>query len=184
MERTETPYYQGAKAGIPIGIYLVAMFLLFVLMTKVALASVVLMLMILCLPIAVYSTMRMTITRTRGQVTWSSLWMQGIMSFLFGSVICGLVTMVYLKFVEPTFLSDIVQRCIDTYASIPGKEAAEVTEMLRNVVEMGMVPTASSFTTSMFWLTAFSGSVLSLFLAIIAGSIGKRKYRHNTGQNY
>ena len=177
LERAESPYYQGAVAGVPIGLYFVAMFLLFVLMTKLAFASAVLMLMIVCLPVAVYATMRTTVGRTRGKVAWSSLWMQGIMSFLFGSVICGLVTMIYLKFIEPNFLVDLFQMCIDTYASIPGNEAAQVTEMLQNMVKHGAVPTATSFTMSMFWLTAFSGSMLSLFLALIASAVGKHKYR-------
>ena len=177
LEKNESPYYQGARAGVPIGLYFVAMFFLFVLMTKLAFASAVLMLMMVCLPIAVYATMRTTVGRTRGKVVWSSLWMQGIMSFLFGSVICGLVTMVYLKFVEPNFLVDLFQMCIDTYASIPGKEAEQATEMLQNIVKHGGVPTATSFTMSMFWLTAFSGSMLSLFLALIASAVGKHKYR-------
>ena len=85
--------------------------------------------------------------------------------------------MIYLKFIEPNFLVDLFQMCIDTYASIPGNEAAQVTEMLQNMVKHGAVPTATSFTMSMFWLTAFSGSMLSLFLALIASAVGKHKYR-------
>ncbi len=176
MEKIESPYYQGARAGLPVGLYLVAMFLLFVLMTKVAIASWVLMLLMVCFPICIYSTMRITVSHTRGRVTWSSLWMQGIVSILCGSVLCGFATMVYLKFVEPDILVDMVQRCIDTYASLPGKEAAQMTEMLRSVIKMGLIPTATSFTMSMFWFTAFLGSVLSLVLALTASAIGRRKF--------
>ena len=177
LERAESPYHLGAKAGLPVGLYFVAMFFLFVLMSKLALASFVLMLMILCMPIMLYSTMRITVSKTQGRVAWSSLWMQGIMSILCGSMICGFVTMLYFKFVEPTFLLDLVQMCVDTYASIPGKESAQMAEMLQELINTGMVPTATSFTMSMFWLTAFSGSMLSLFLALIASAVGKHKYR-------
>ena len=93
-----------------------------------------------------YSTMRITVSKTQGRVVWSSLWMQGIMSILCGSMICGFVTMLYFKFVEPTFLLDLVQMCVDTYASIPGKESAQMAEMLQELINTGMVPTATSFT--------------------------------------
>ena len=103
------------------------------------------------------------------------------MSVLFGSVICGMVTMVYFKFIEPDFLTNVFQMCIDVYASMPGQEAAQMTEILRNVVKAGEVPTATSFTMSMFWFTAFSGSVLSLILSLIAKAVGTRKYGRDAG---
>lgn len=177
LKKQDSPYYLGAKAGIPVGIYMSAMFLLMVLMTRIPLISYLLLCMILCMPVVIYATMRTTVVSFRGNTTFSSLWMQGIMTFLFGSVVCGLFTMIYLKFVEPRFIIGMVQSCIDSCRAMPGPEYSELAGTLENMIRTGVVPSASSFTISMFWFSMASGSLLSMVLAAVAQN-GSRKYRN------
>lgn len=179
LKKQDSPYYLGARAGLPVGLYMSAMFLLMVLMTRIPLMSYLLMCMMLCMPVLIYATMRTTVVRLRGNTTFSSLWMQGIMTFLFGSVVCGLLTMIYLKFIEPRFIIGMVQSCIDSCRALPGKEYAELAGTLDNMIRAGVVPTAASFTISMFWFAMSSGSLLSLIVAGIAQNSG-RKYRNKS----
>lgn len=177
MKKQDSPYYLGARAGMPVGLYMSAMFLLMIVMSRVPVVSYLLLCMMLCMPVVIYATMRATVVSSKGETSYSSLWMQGIMTFLFGSVVCGLVTMVYLKFVEPRFIIGMVQTCVDNCRAMPGAEYSELADTLENMIRKGVVPTASSFTVSMFWFSMSSGSLLSAIVAAIARNSGRR-YRN------
>jgi hypothetical protein len=175
LKKQDSPYYLGARAGIPVGLYMSGMFAFFVLMTRVNIASFALLCLMACMPVVIYATMRSTVRRQKGQTTFSGLWMQGIMTFLFGSVICSLVTMLYIKFVEPDMILGLVRNCIASCEAMPGNDYAETAQIMQRMIDSGAVPSASSFTMSMFWLSMSTGSVLSLITAAIAQSVARRR---------
>lgn len=168
MKQSKSPYYRGASAGRFFGIYLSLIFLCMALSSHLPLLSLVTMGLIVCIPIIIYRSLRLSYIDSDGEATLSELWLQGIATFLFATTICGLVTIVYMKWIEPGFLVNQVKDYITTCQSIGSPEHKELARILKNMIEQGVVPSPSTFVISMFWLTMASGCLISLIIALIA----------------
>lgn len=168
MKENKSPYYRGAKAGRFFGLYLSAIFLAMALSSKLPLLSAATLVLTLCIPVAVYRPLRRSYIESKGEASFSELWVQGIAMFLFGSAICGLVTLVYMKWIAPGFLVRQVLDAIESCNAIGTPEYMECARILKNMISQGVVPSPSTFVISMFWLTMAGGCILSLIMALIA----------------
>lgn len=178
MDSQQSPYRRGAYAGAFFGLYLCAIFLAMVASSRMSMASFLFFILLIGVPIFIYNALRRGYMARGGRASVSELWVEGIMIFLFGSAICGFVTFVYLKWIEPEFMYEQVTSIISSLKAlksnpqlIAGQDAARIDSMLEvfdNMVRRGMVPTASEFVTSMFWFTTATGCLLSLPLAALA----------------
>ena len=82
-------YARGADDGFLLGVYFVV------------LASA----MAVGVPVVCYIFMRRSQRAAHGLLTFSALWMQGIVTFACGSLIFGAAGLVYLKWIDPQFRS-------------------------------------------------------------------------------
>lgn len=101
--------------------------------------------------------------------------MQGIMTFICGSLIAGLVAVVYLKWINPDFIADRIQEAIDFYSGSGWQQGAEMADLLKNMVKAHVVPTPIQIVIEMIWLGVFSGSLLSLLMAVLVRARGEKK---------
>jgi len=98
----------------------------------------------------------------------SSLWLMGIYTFIFGSLICTLLSNLYILAFAPNFVADYARESIRMMESSPDPALyAEQTKMLRRMLERRALPTPFGITTTMAWATCFSGSLLSLLWAFL-----------------
>lgn len=168
MKERKSPYYRGARDGQTFGLYLSLIFLSMALSSHLALLSLVTLGLIAFIPLRVYRPLRRTYIETDGKASICELWVQGIAMFLFSSAICGLVTLIYMKWIAPGFLVNQVMAAIEACRASGTAEHLEIARILNNMITQGVVPSPSTFVISMFWLTMAGGCILSLIVAIAA----------------
>lgn len=176
MNKQDSPYYRGAKAGRMFGLYLSLIFLSMALSSYFPLLSLLTIALMVCIPLYIYRLLRNSYLAGGCSYSLVELWVQGIATFLFATAICGLVTIVYMKWIAPGFLLEQVRETIEVCRQAGTPEQLELARVLNNMIQQGVVPSPSTFVISMFWLTMAGGCFLSLIMAYIA-RIGKPRSR-------
>lgn len=170
-----SPYQLGARRGLPFGVLLCAMFLAMIWSQRVPLFSLLAVMLFIAVPFVIYLWLRRTYVSEHGMTTLSGLWMQGIMIFACGSMLCAAVSASYLRWIEPDYISSVIRQAIDFYQEVGDSRAEKVAEMLERMVKAGAVPSGAYMAFEMMWLSIFSGSLLSLLLSLLAMARGVRQ---------
>ena len=97
----------------------------------------------------------------------SALWVAGIYSFIFGTLICALLSGCYLLFVEPDFLYTYFRNTIDTISQAGISSPMADIDSMRQALDARILPSPMQFVASMGWSSCFFGAMLSLPLAMI-----------------
>ena len=174
---THSPYRRAADDGFVFGLYLSAMFLAMALAARMPLLGLVSFVMCFGVPVFIYLRLRRSFTADNGHTLLSSLWMQGIVTFACGSLLAGAVATAYLKWIEPDFIIDRLHEAIDFYSGSGWSRGEEAAATLQRMIDMHLVPSAVAIVVEFIWLSVFSGSLLSLLMALLARS---RPVRHKS----
>lgn len=169
------PYRRGADDGFIFGIILSVMYFAAVFSTIVPILSIVSLVTFVSVPFIIYRFLRRAYVTDLYTTQLSSLWMQGIMTFICGCLISGLAAVIYLKWINPSFIGERVQEAIDFYSESGWKSGEEMADMLRKMVKAHLIPTPIQIVIEMIWLGVFSGSLLSLLMALLARARGEKK---------
>lgn len=110
--------------------------------------------------------------------TFSALWLQGICSFFFGSLIMGLLVYGALRFFAPNFIYDQAEMVIEAYGSSPSPELGELVKGIERARDHHMLPSSADMTLELMYTVVFTGSILSMFLSLIVRAAGSRKRFH------
>ncbi|MDE5835816.1 MAG: DUF4199 domain-containing protein [Paramuribaculum sp.] len=170
-----SPYRRGADDGFIFGVMLCVMFFAGVFSVSAPVLSVVALIIFIAVPFVIYTFLRRAYITDLYTTQLSSLWMQGIMTFICGSLIAGLVAVVYLKWINPDFIADRLQEAIDFYSGSGWQQGEEMADLLQNMVKAHVVPTPIQIGIEMIWLGVFSGSLLSLLMAVLVRARGEKK---------
>ncbi len=164
-----SPYRYGADQGLYFGLYLICLYGCGVMnITSPNLfTSLAAMVLFFGVPFIIYYWLRRTYVESKGALQLSALWMQGIVIFICGTLISAVALVIYLKFINPTFIVDQMRILIDMYSTMDWERGQEAAEMLQNIIDMKMVPTAMSVVMETVWLGVFSGSLLSLLMGLL-----------------
>ena len=160
-------YSRGAEDGLVMGLCFIAMFILQLLGRYSPIAGIAGYLMALGVPLLLYLMLRRSYRADKGRSTFSSLWMHGIVVFLCGSLILAMMIYVFLRFIEPTFISDTVRELTAVYRTIGGNDAERIADVFQTMIDKRMLPTPITLTFSILWLGSFSRAVLSMIEAAI-----------------
>jgi len=174
MSGTPNAVQMAASFGLVLGIYLSAMFLVFVGGESSAMLSLLALLMLACVPVMVLRMMRATYLSSPKVNDYLRLWSMGVMIFGFASLICALVTFVWMQFVHPGFIYDKAQEAVNVYRTMPEMQNADMVNVLQKAIDNGDLPTPIQFVMEMIWITLMLGSVVSAPLALLA-RLGKPK---------
>lgn len=105
----------------------------------------------------------------------SSLWLAGIYTVIFGTLICMLLSGLYVVFIEPGFVVKYFETIISQVeASEFAAYYADTVALMRNAIDSHIVPSGMEFVTAMGWFTCFAGSILSLIIAFIMGKMVRK----------
>lgn len=167
-------YARGADDGLWLGICLMSSFVLMALSLKFPLLNLGALALMLSVPFLTYFFLRRTHMAAYGLVSFSGLWMQGITMFACGSLLLGLASFVYLRWLDPGFMVRALQMGIDYYSELPSESGQVLADELRMIADSGAMPAPSMIVMVWMWMTMFSGSVLSL---IVAGLVKAQKVR-------
>lgn len=169
-------YKYAAEAGLPVGIYLTAMSMCLLLSLRFPVLPVFVGPLALFFPFLLARLMKRMAVACPGYGKFSALWLFGIYTVIFGTLICSLVSGVYLTLIEPGFIGSYVTSAIATLEASPqASEYSDTVDLMRQALEARMLPTGMEFVSSMAWLTCFAGSMLSLVIAAIIGKTQSRK---------
>lgn len=168
-ERKPRSIYERAGAdGAWMGLWFTVIFGLSVVSIRFAFLNIAVLTMVLMVPFIAYRFLRRTYVDSHGLMTYSALWMQGILTFAAGSLILCAATFIFMRWIYPDFILDTLKLGIDFYRDLPSDAGHEFADELQSVIDRRLAP--SPFTISMvwMWMGLCSGSVLSMFLAAIA----------------
>lgn len=165
MNKPSTPYFRGARAALAFGPYLSVIFLSLVM--QLPLLQDIGSILILALPVTTAIFLRRSFRASGYRYSFSELWVEGITMYLFACAICGLVTMIYLKLIDPGILMRLSQDLIDQLRQAGTPEHLQMARMLSNAAKEGVLINATSFVVSMFWLTMAIGSLTSMIMAAL-----------------
>lgn len=175
----ESPYKLGAHRGITLGLALSTMFFASVFSYHVPLLGAVTLFIFAAVPFWLYRKLRATYVSEAYSTTLSSLWMQGIVIFTCGSLICALLSTIYMRLIDPGFVMRTLHTLIDMYRELPDPNSAQVADMLQRMIDAHAVPSAVSISMEIVWLGIFSGSILSLLMALLARARGGQPSNHS-----
>lgn len=168
--KAKSPFRRGADDGIIMGLLLVAVFFTGTLSFSYTLASdLTPILMLAGVPLLTYFLLRRSYVRDNGMTLFSSLWMQGIVTFFCGSLILAIVMYVYMRWGNPGFMREMVSRMSEFYDSIPETpQSREVSQIFHTMLDENVFPSAINVAIESIWLGVFSGSLLSMLAALAA----------------
>ncbi len=168
MEERINPYRRAAENGIPFGAYLSAMAVGSIFADRMPLLALAVLVMMVATPVVVYRFQRRYFIDEQGFTEFAALWMMGIMMFVFGSLIAGLVTYLTATMARPDFIYDQANQVIATYSQMPEFKDSEMVSVLQKMVDEGMLPSPIETVFNMFWAMTFGGAILSAVTALVA----------------
>ena len=171
-------YKYASEAGVPAGLYLTLMSMCVLLSVKIPALPLLLLPLILGFPLILWMLVRKISREEPSYNKFSSLWLGGIYTVIFGSLICMFVSAFYLVMFEPNFVNLYISNALDAVenSSMAGEYASSI-ELMHEAVEAHILPSGLEFLTSMAWFTCFVGSILSLIIALIMSKSGRKVTR-------
>lgn len=172
---TKSIYKYAAESGLPAGLYLTLMSGCFLLSVEVPSLQMLILPLAIGFPILMAVMMRRLCRREPSYMRTSALWLFGIYTVIFGTLICCLFTALYLVAVDPGFLGRYVATALAAMeSSSAAGQYADTIDLMRRAMDSKLLPTPTEFVSTMGWLTCFAGSVLSLILALIITATRRR----------
>ena len=171
-------YKYASEAGLPAGLYLSLMSFCLLLSIKLPALPMFLLPLSIGFPFILWMLMRRIVKSEPSYNKFSSMWLGGIYTVIFGSLICLFLSALYVTFIEPNFVWHYVNNAIEAIESSPMSGDYEETLLLmKEAMKAHILPSSFEFLTTMAWFTCFSGSVLSLLLALLIGRSTKKVTR-------
>ncbi len=169
---TSSPYRRGAVYGVPFGLYLTALFFSISYTFDFPLLGPVSLILILGVPFMIYGFLRRSFIEDRGASIYSSLWMEGIAIFFFGGLIATLVSVVYMRWIYPDFIETRIDAMIELYSQAEFSRSHEAIDLLNRAKEQNLIPKPIDIAVDMLWFIVFTGSLLSMLMALLARARG------------
>lgn len=167
-------YKYASETGVPAGLYLTLMSACLLMSVKIQALPVLLLPLGLGFPILLWFLMKKISKAEPGYNKFSSLWLGGIYTVIFGTLICMFLSALYIVFVEPNFVAMYVGNALEAMEASPlGGEYEASINLMREAMAAHLLPSGLEFLTSMAWFTCFCGSLLSLVVAFIMSKTGK-----------
>lgn len=167
QEEYKSLYRRAAEQGVPMGMVLTVLAVSVILADVQPWLSWVALALVVSMPFYTWRLMRQYFVEEQGFPNFSSLWMMGILTFIYGSLLAGLASWAVMTWVRPNYIYDTMQQMIALYSSNPSEDAQLLVDVLRSMIAQGKMPRPIEMVMTAFWLTSFAGSMLSLVVAIV-----------------
>lgn len=174
MAEKKSIYSLGANNGLIIGLYLSGMFALQAFGMKNALLLLLGNLMMLGVPFLLYWLLVRDYDRNETYRQFSAVWLNGIVSFICGSLILATAMYIYLRYIDPCFIATQIKEVIDIYRQLGTPQADDMANAFESIIKQNAVPSPISLAFSTIWFSSFAGSMLSLVIAFIIKKLTRR----------
>lgn len=168
-------YKYASEAGLPVGLYLTLMSACLLLSVKIPALPMLILPLGLGFPFLLWAMMKKIVREEPSYNKFSSLWLGGIYTVIFGCLICMFLSAMYIVFFEPNFVNLYVGNALMAVESSPmAAEYESSIRLMKEAMDAHILPSGLEFLTTMAWFTCFCGSVLSLVLAALLSKGGKK----------
>lgn len=169
-------YKFASEKGLPAGLYLSLMSACVLMSIKLPFLPILLLPLGACFPVLIWYLMKGIVKEEPSYNKFSSLWLGGIYTIIFGTLICMFLSALYIMFVEPNFVWMYVNNALMAVESSPvAGEYERSILLMREAMEAHILPSGLEFLSTMAWFTCFAGSMLSLVIALIITKVGRLK---------
>lgn len=169
----QSPYRRGADDGLTFGLYLTVMFFCSIFASALPLLSVVALLMMVAVPVVTYLYLRRYQIALGAASTFSALWMQGLVIFACGMLLCSLVLVVYMTWINPTFITDQLASLAAVKGTMPDSGIDQAALIAERLIENKAVPRPIQVIVELEMMAIVSGSFLSLLISAALTAIGR-----------
>lgn len=172
-QQPKSVYRRGADDGFIFGVYLSLMFIFqaLAIVHNSTLLSLLTLIMMLAVPAVIYFFLRRAYIADGRRSSFSALWLQGICTFFFGSLLMAVTVYVYTRLVQPNFMPEAFESLRQAYAMIDTDEAQQMVRWIENAQKHHLYPPASQLAVAFIWGAVFTGSILSMIISFVIRSI-------------
>ena len=162
-----SPLRCGARNGLRFGVYLTVFYAASLFSRQAAVLNLLSLVMIVAVPFVVYFLMKADYRAVAGRYSVGSLWLDGMTTVVCGSLVAGVFMLAYLRWINPTHLSDEWTLMASTFAESPDASVRAYGEQLQSALDNGFTLSPGVFTMTLVWMAGFTGSLLALALALL-----------------
>ncbi|MDE5568714.1 MAG: DUF4199 domain-containing protein [Muribaculaceae bacterium] len=166
-----TVFRRGADDGFLMGIFLSVLFIALVNSIYSAIATVATVAMALAVPFLTFFFLRRSYRSDNCRSTFSALWLHGICIFFFGSLLMALTSYVYLRFINPSYITDVLRMAKEVYSAVGTDDAMEMVALMQKIEDSHMLPTGGQVAVEIIWTGVFTGSLLSMVVSAIVRAV-------------
>lgn len=121
----------------------------------------------IAVPSLAYYRMAQTYRSFPLAATFSALWLEGICMFFFGSLIMAIFIYVAVKMFCPDFIVDQARLFVDFYGQIDDPQLQEIVRGIERAIATHSLPSPVAMAFEMVYFATFTGSMVSLLLALL-----------------
>lgn len=166
MNRPKSIFRRAAEGGVTLGALFVCIFLLETVAGTIT--GLLAMGLMIYVPVFVYRRLRATYGATHGLMTFSGLWLEGILHFACGSIILALGTLIFMKWLVPGYLPAAAEQVAQFLEHNPQLVDNSVSREQLASYFSAIRPIDISMT--LLWAASFTGSIASLVIAALVKS--------------
>ena len=167
---------RGADKGLLLGVYFCIMSVFMIAGENIPLLGLCSTVMMLGVPLLLYYFLRHTYVSQDGLTYHVTLWLEGIVIFTGGGLVLSLLIFCYLRWINPEFIPDQIDRMIEMYNSIDDPRTHEMANVLTTISDSRSYPSSRMFVAQIEVLIIASGLILS---GITAFLVRLRTIRYN-----
>lgn len=176
MEKDQTNIYRrGADNGFLLGILFIVLFASMVMSEYLAFLSLIMAALFLSVPFVMFIFLRNSCRKAGYVREYLELWVEGIVTFACGGIILAMAVYVFMKFIDPEYIVRQVDTLLEVYRDIDDGRSREVVDLLKLIKENNAYPTPRMISVQLFMTTCFTGSILSMAIALLVKSLDRRK---------
>lgn len=180
MQQSQLPpisiYRYAAREGVAMGAYLTATSFSLLLSLRFPWMELLILPLILGFPAVLAILMKRIADAEPAYRRLASLWLGGIYTVIFGTLICTLLSALWLRFADPSFIFSYVCEAITRIEASPlAPDYADTVALMRSAIDRRLLPNGMEFVSTLAWATAFLGSMASLLIAFALTLAGRRK---------
>lgn len=166
MEHSERIYKRSAENGLVLGPLMGAVMLLWgascyhgwlLLPTVAGMVAV---------PATVWKMLRRSRCRG-GEAGFAPLWLEGIATFFFGSLLMAVMVYASLRWLWPGFVTDQLNILTEALSQVNTPDSARMQQLIAAARRSGTVPGPGDITVNLIYMAVLSGSVLSAVFSLI-----------------
>ena len=168
-------YKYASEAGVPAGLYLTLMSACFLLSVKMPNLPIFILPLAIGFPFVLWFLLRNICKAEPTYLKFSSVWLGGLYTVIFGTLICFFLSALYLVFVDPGFVAGYFNNALEVLESSQfAEEYQSSITLMREAMEAHVLPSGLELMMTISWFTCFMGSLISLFIALIMTKVGKK----------